>query len=752
MKKKISALLAIVLILSGFGVAQAVNDDRLDWYCYQKDVFHRGMAFGEELLNNPISIGWEVQHGQKPVGTILISKSMAIVTGEKGLVSAYSVVDGSVIWRRDFGQPLLIDGTIMEEVMLCCFAGGKIVGLDINTGGSLWENVIQGDVVSPPIPYLTNFYVYTSKNMLVTISAVSGFIYAQVDAKSSITNPMTLQSFGDYNVSMIGLTDKSELFSWEFYTGKTEILSVIEGNSFKLPVITHSETIIIPDSTGKVRCMDHEGKKQYWMIDLGDQLVSAPCLFQGGAYIACATKSGTIKAIQIGSGNVAWEVKAKGPISQPLISVGYNIVAVTDSGIIQVLDIYNGTEVSAVKIDDPIVTNPSYSIGGVFVGTKTGRIICAKGSTGVYKFSLDQRVVVCSPGTDKNVELSLEGPGSDMFIIIASGFPCRCKIIKAFTPEQAIRPNNKVVMKLTIDPTAPSAVYDVQIEVRTPTTPAVSLRQSLTIIVSKPEEMLKSNIEISYPAENQMKVNVNYQNSKFGRSIAGIMNYNRDHMKFKNLAVNPSFTKIIDEKSGYYSFDASIPGKLIYFYSGKDSLPEVGQVFEVFFDVLASGEGALQVIPMCRATNGQPVPSDPLQIPYKTTYKAAEHVVKLQIGNLKATIDGKEVTLKVAPYINSGKTMVPLRFVGDALGAEVIWTASDKSVVYKNSLPTGAREIKMWIGKTTALVDGKEIAVKPAPEIKAGNTCVGLSFVSANFGCKTEWDPATKTVTIKFTK
>ena len=750
--KKISALLAIVLILSGFNVAKAANDDRLDWYCYQKDVFHRGMAFNEETLNNPISIGWEVQHGQKPVGTIMISKSMAIVTGETGLVAAYSVVDGSVIWRRDFGQPLLVDGTIMEDVFLCCFAGGKIVGLDINTGGSLWETILQGDVVSPPIPYLTNFYVYTSKNMLVTISAVSGYIYSQVDGKSKITNPLTLQAFGDYNVAMLGMTDKSELFSWEFYTNKTEILSAIEGSSFTFPVITHSETIIVPDSTGKIRCMDYQGKKQYWMVDLGGQIASAPCLFQGGAYVACATKTGTIKAIQIGNGNVAWEIKAKGPISQPLISIGYNIVAATDNGIIQVFDVYNGAEVSSVKIDDPIVTNPSYSVGGVFVGTKTGRIICAKGSTGVFKFSLDQRVVVSPPGTDKNVELSLEGPGSDMFIIIATGFPCRCKISKTFTPEQAIRPNNKVIMKLTVDPTAPSAVYEVQIEVRTPTTPAVSLRQSLTIIVSKPEEMLKNNLEVSYPVENQMKIKVGYQNSKFGRSIAGVINYNKAHMKFKNLAVDPSFTKLIDEKSGNYSFDASIPGKLIYFYSGKDTLPEVGQVFEIFFDILASAEGKLSFTSMCRATNGQPMPADPLEIPYKTTLKATEHVVKLQIGNLKATVDGKEVTLKVAPYVNAGKTMVPLRFIGDALGAEVVWTAADKSIVYKNSLPTGAREIKMWIGKTTALVDGKETAVKPAPETKSGNTCVGLSFVSANFGCKTEWNQATKTVTIKFTK
>lgn len=750
--KKIAALLAIVLIASGIGTVTAANDDRLDWYCFQKDPFHRGMAFGDEFLNNPITVGWDAQLGQKAVGTIMISKSMAIVRGEKGVVAAFSSVDGAPLWKRDFGEPLLVDGVIMDEVMLCCFKEGRVVGLDINTGGSLWENTVQGDVVAAPVPYLTYFYLYTSKNMLVTISAVSGYIYSQIDSKAKLISPLTLQTFGDFNSSMLAITEKSELFSWEYYSSKVENLSVLEGSSFAYPIITHSETIIVPDATGKIRCLDYLGKKQYWMVELGGQLANAPCLFQGGSYIACATKTGEIKAIQIGNGKVVWEVKAKGPISQPLISVGQNVIAVTDNGFIQVFDVFNGAEICSVKLEEQITTSPSYSTGGIFVGTKSGRIVCAKGSTGVYKFSLDQRLVVCAPGTEKTLELSLEGSGNEMFIINATGFPCRCKISKTFSPEQVIRPNGKVTMKLIIDPTAPSAVYDVQLEVRTTSSPAVSLRQSLTIVVAKPEEMLENKIEVSYPSDNVLMAKVSYQNAKFGRSVAGIIYFSKDLLKFKNLSVDPSFTKVIDQKQGNYSFDSSIPGKLIYFYSGKDTLPEVGQVFDIFFDVISSGEGKLHVVSMCRGVNGQPAAANPIDVTYKTTFKATEHVVKLQIGNLKASVDGKEVTLKVAPYVNAGKTMVPLRFIGDALGAEVIWTASDKSIVYKNSLPTGAREIKMWLGKTTALVDGKETAVKPAPESKSGNTCVGLSFVSANFGCKTEWDQATKTVTIKFVK
>jgi outer membrane protein assembly factor BamB len=748
--KKILALMALVLAVSGFVPVRAYNDDRLDWYCFQKDPFRRGMAYGGEELKLPISTGWEVQHGQKPVGTILISKNMAIVTGEKGLVAAYSIIDGSPIWRRDFGQPLNTEGTIIDDVMICCLPGGRIVGLDTMTGGSIWENTVIGDVVTPPVPYLSNFYISTTEKKLATISAISGYIYSQIDLKSKLTTPLTLQTLGDYETGMIAISEDSMLLDWEFYGGKAEMPSKVEGK-FTLPVITASETLILSDDTGKLMCTDSKGSKQYWLVDMAGQIANAPCLFVSGIYVAAATKNGNIKAVQIGNGRVVWETKAKGSMSQPLISIGQNVIALTDSGLIQVLSSFDGASVSELNVGEPIVTPASYSTNSLFVGTGSGKIVCARSASSTYKFTISEKIVVAAPGTEKPVELKLEGVGNELFYINALGFPCRCKINRTFTPETVIRPNGSVTMKLAVDPTAPSAVYDVQIELRD-NAGTMTLRQSLTIIVAKPEELLKPKTDITYPSDNLMMLKVGYSNVKFGRTFAGVFTFDKTKLKFKSASIDPILQKLIDSKSAYQSIDSSTPGRLVVFYSSKDTIPESSAVFDLYFDVLASAEDKFTFVSMSRATNGYPLPAEPMTIPYSAKFIQTEHVVKLQIGNLTASIDGKETKLKVAPYINSGKTMVPLRFVGEALGSEVLWTQADRSVVYKNTLPTGAREIKLWIGKTMALVDGKETAVKPAPEIKNGNTCVGLSFVSANFGCKTEWDAATKTVTIKFLK
>ncbi len=54
--------------------------------------------------------------------------------------------------------------------------------------------------------------------------------------------------------------------------------------------------------------------------------------------------------------------------------------------------------------------------------------------------------------------------------------------------------------------------------------------------------------------------------------------------------------------------------------------------------------------------------------------------VALQIDNTLATIGSTSVTLDVAPEIINSRTMVPVRFISEALGAEVLWDDNTRTV------------------------------------------------------------------------
>ena len=50
--------------------------------------------------------------------------------------------------------------------------------------------------------------------------------------------------------------------------------------------------------------------------------------------------------------------------------------------------------------------------------------------------------------------------------------------------------------------------------------------------------------------------------------------------------------------------------------------------------------------------------------------------IKLIIGSTKAEINGTSKSMSVAAVNKNGNTMIPLRFISEALGAEVDWNAN----------------------------------------------------------------------------
>ena len=56
-------------------------------------------------------------------------------------------------------------------------------------------------------------------------------------------------------------------------------------------------------------------------------------------------------------------------------------------------------------------------------------------------------------------------------------------------------------------------------------------------------------------------------------------------------------------------------------------------------------------------------------------------VIKLTIGNTSPTVNGKVVSINQPGVILGGRTLVPLRFVGEALGVKVDWNGTTRTVI-----------------------------------------------------------------------
>jgi titin len=111
-------------------------------------------------------------------------------------------------------------------------------------------------------------------------------------------------------------------------------------------------------------------------------------------------------------------------------------------------------------------------------------------------------------------------------------------------------------------------------------------------------------------------------------------------------------------------------------------------------------------------------------------------------------------TMDTAPIISESRTLLPIRYVSEPLGAVVNWDgALDQVTVH-----LGNRTIVLWINNGTARVNGVETAIDPANPavtpiiVPPGRTMLSLRFIAENLGCEVSWNPATREVTVIYPK
>lgn len=129
------------------------------------------------------------------------------------------------------------------------------------------------------------------------------------------------------------------------------------------------------------------------------------------------------------------------------------------------------------------------------------------------------------------------------------------------------------------------------------------------------------------------------------------------------------------------------------------------------------------------------------------------YTVILQIGNKTGATNGVEKTMNVAPFIQNSKTLVPFRFIGEQLNAEIGFTTDPKTKLVKNvTYKLGMTNIQLTINSKVALVNGKQVTLDVPAQIVKGSTVVPLRFVTEALGCAVDWESKAQIITITYPK
>lgn len=119
-------------------------------------------------------------------------------------------------------------------------------------------------------------------------------------------------------------------------------------------------------------------------------------------------------------------------------------------------------------------------------------------------------------------------------------------------------------------------------------------------------------------------------------------------------------------------------------------------------------------------------------------------------GGVTVTVNGKALTTDVSPQIINGRTMLPMRAVFEALGANVTWAAEDKMIFATKggtliTLKIGAAQMNV---QTISAEGSRIIPLDAAPFIYESRTMIPVRAAAEALNASVSWNGETRTAAI----
>ncbi len=138
--------------------------------------------------------------------------------------------------------------------------------------------------------------------------------------------------------------------------------------------------------------------------------------------------------------------------------------------------------------------------------------------------------------------------------------------------------------------------------------------------------------------------------------------------------------------------------------------------------------------------------------------KKDDTVVSMTVGKSTATVNGETKTLDAPATIINSRTMIPLRFVGESIGATIKWDSASRTAYISTSdqaeepeTPEEPKEEPTSNEETivSLMMDDQLMSIQPEARIQDGTTMAPLTDLLKNHNAHYEWQEKSLHVTFE---
>ncbi len=116
--------------------------------------------------------------------------------------------------------------------------------------------------------------------------------------------------------------------------------------------------------------------------------------------------------------------------------------------------------------------------------------------------------------------------------------------------------------------------------------------------------------------------------------------------------------------------------------------------------------------------------------------------INFTVGRKSYTADGQSFDMDVSPFISNCRTLVPVRYLADALGAQTTWDATTQKV----TITRGSTTVELCIGSTTLTTNGEVSQMDVVAISTNGRAYLPARYAAEAFGFNVSWDAASQTI------
>ena len=125
-------------------------------------------------------------------------------------------------------------------------------------------------------------------------------------------------------------------------------------------------------------------------------------------------------------------------------------------------------------------------------------------------------------------------------------------------------------------------------------------------------------------------------------------------------------------------------------------------------------------------------------------YDENTKLIKMKVDDVNYKINGISKKMDAKPFIRNSRTLVPLRFIVEAIGGEVNWNGESRVVTVNNN----GKVIELTIDSNEIKINGKSFKIDQPAIIKGDRTYVPIRFIAENLDMSVNYINETREIEI----